>query len=416
MRSLLHDERDVFGGHDGRYVAEQRIGDTRSRFVRLQGHPGDDRHAARGEVVSRCIIAGQPARVAIPAGTAADAEAEREISLSDRYAVQPLTLRRRGVRFPGDVQRDPALHVRNIRDHLARRTHQRNRDGVADILPIAVLAEPVAMRPRRRHGLGRRIARLRQIEGNQKPRADLIGDTVVGDAFDDQAKNKVVGIGIFVRRPRGEIRLLLDCPANQRARIECHLPCQFQRVDLRRIVRFEQATAHLAQFADGDVLRVRDRHAESELAQWIIEVEFPLIDQLEQDADDERLGVAADAEMISWRKCLMRCEIGGPVGVHVTVACTVPHADEHSGDRRAAAVYITLLRHRRIDGAPHGRTGHRHIRPSAANGTETQDRSEDESGGSDSSDAGHEHVYPCSRGKPGPMGDEMPFLRNSWRV
>src|ERR1700677_1744647 len=390
VRATLHYERQVPGRHDFRDIAEDRVRDARRRVVRLQGDPGDNRDVARGKIISGSVISWQPAGVGVPPGAAADAETEGEVALAGRDAVQPLPLRVRVVRLSRDVQGNPALHVIKIGDDLARRAHQRDRNRVADIVPVAVLAERVTMGPWIRHRLGRRVARLGQTKGLQKAGADLVADVVLGDGLNDQAEYQVIRVAVIVFGPGREQGLLLHGPADQRARIEFRLAGDVHRLEFGRVVGLEQPTAHLAQLAHRDVLSIRDRHAEVELAQRIVEAEFSLIDKLEQHANDECFGVAADAEMICGRHLLMGRQIGGSEAAYVAFARVVPHADQHARNRRIAAIDLALFRHRRIDGAAHRRALPRYLgRPGRAGHAEAGYGARNNCSGSNASDACH---------------------------
>src|SRR5256885_13004648 len=72
-----------------------------------------------------------------------------------------------------------------------------------------------------------------------------------------------------------------------------------QRRELRGSVGFEEAAAHIAELAHGDALAIRYGNPQREAAERVVETEFFFCYQLEKDANNERLRIAADAEMIS---------------------------------------------------------------------------------------------------------------------
>jgi hypothetical protein len=91
---------------------------------------------------------------------------------------------------------------------------------------------------------------------------------------------------------------------------------------------------------NSDVLCVRNRDAEIEAANRIVETQFVLVDELEDDSDDESFRVAADAEMVGGRQPYALCHVLVAERANIAAAFAVPDADEDPRYRRASAMSL----------------------------------------------------------------------------
>ena len=89
---------------------------------------------------------------------------------------------------------------------------------------------------------------------------------------------------------------------------------------------------------------------------WLIgsfRLELAFVHELQKHADDERLGVAADTEVICCRQGPVRREVRVAEAVHVASAGAVPHADQHAWNRGLSAIGFPLF----FDGGDNRRLG-----------------------------------------------------------
>src|SRR6267142_6328022 len=127
----------------------------------------------------------------------------------------------------------------------------------------------------------------------------MISNAVFRDVFDDHPDQQVVGIAISIAFSGRKVWLLLHRPCDERLRGEVLRDLHIQPCELRGIVRLEEAATHIAELPHGNVLGVRYGNAQRETAERVVETEFFFSYQLEKHVYNERLGIAADAEVIS---------------------------------------------------------------------------------------------------------------------
>src|SRR5438094_10677633 len=96
-----------------------------------------------------------------------------------------------------------------------------------------------------------------------------------------------------------KVWFLLHCPCDERARVEVFRDLPIQLRELRGIVGFEQAAAHIAELAHGDALGIRYGKPSEKRLSGSSRLSFFSATNWEKDANDERLCIATDAEVIS---------------------------------------------------------------------------------------------------------------------
>src|SRR5438093_2962012 len=216
----------------------------------------------------------------------------------------------------------------------------------------------VAVHPRAGHGFCFRIGRLLQSNWLQQPLADLVSNAVFRDLFDDHPDKQVVGIAISIAFSGRKIGFLLHSPCDERARVEVFRDLHIQRRELWRTVGLEEAATHIAELAHGDALGIRYGNPQRETAKRVVEAEFFFAYQLEKDANDERLRIAADAEMISRSERHFLFKIGIAECTDEAVSFGIPDADQSGRNGCAAAVAFAIFFDGCHDRGLNGRTRH----------------------------------------------------------
>ena len=186
----------------------------------------------------------------------------------------------------------------------------------------------IAVHPWARHGFCFWIEGLLQSEWFQQPFADLVSNAVFRDVFDDHPDQQIVGIAIVIAFSGWKVWFLLHRPCDERARVEVLRDLPVQLRELRGVVRLEQPAAHVAELAHGDALGIRYGNAQREAAERIVETEFFFGYQLEKDANDERLCIAADAEVVSRSERHFLFKIGVAERADEAVSFGIPDADQ----------------------------------------------------------------------------------------
>src|SRR6266566_6456033 len=186
----------------------------------------------------------------------------------------------------------------------------------------------VAVHPRARHRFRLRIGGLRQSEWFQQSFADLVSDAIFRDVFDDHPDKQVVGIAISIAFSGRKVWFLFHRPCDERLRVEVLRDLHIQLRELLGSVGFEQSTAHIAELAHGDALGIRYGNAQREAAERVVETEFFFGYQLEKDANDERLSVAADTEVVSRSERHVVFKIGVAEGTDEAASFSIPDADQ----------------------------------------------------------------------------------------
>ena len=161
--------------------------------------------------------------------------------------------------------------------------------------------------------------------------------------FDDHPNQQVVGIAILIAFSGWKIWFLLHRPCDQRLRLEVLRDLPVQLRELRGIVRFEQTAAHVAELAHGDALGIRYGNAQREAAERVVETEFFFAYQLEKDANDERLRIAADAEVVSRSERHFLFKIGVAEGTDEAVSFGIPDADQSGWNGCVAAKPFAIV-------------------------------------------------------------------------
>lgn len=335
-------ERNIGRRHDARDIAEDDARDAFRGLFRLVGYLRDDGRTRRREVVLCGVTAGKRPGVAKPACATVDAETKRRVP-RERFAFRERAVSGRSACLSGGIKLDPTSDVGHIRNHLAGRPHERHGNRVADVFPVTLRIETVSMCPRVRHGLRLRIRCLRQAEWSQQPLAYLIGHAVFRDFFDDEPEKQLVRIAVMVAFAGCKVGFLFHSPSDERARVESLRDGYVQVSELRCIEGLEKATKHIAELAQGNLITVGYANAQREAADGVVETELLFGDQLQQNAHHERLGVAADAEMVCRRQWPLRREIGVAECMHEACAFAIPNADQNGGKGRASAVHLVIL-------------------------------------------------------------------------
>src|SRR5439155_16688621 len=123
-------------------------------------------------------------------------------------------------------------------------------------------------------------------------------------------------------------------------------------------VGLEQAAAHIAELAHGDALGIRYGNAQREPAERVVETEFFFGYQLEKDANNECLRIAADAEVVSRSERHVVFKIGVAEGTDEAASFGIPDADQSGWNGRAAAVALAIVFDGCHDRGLSGRTRH----------------------------------------------------------
>jgi len=88
----------------------------------------------------------------------------------------------------------------------------------------------------------------------------------------------------------------------------------------------------------------------------VVETELFFRYQLEKDTNDERLGVAADAEVVGWSERHFLFQIGRTEGADEAASFVIPDADQRCWNRRLATKAFAIV----FDGC-HDRGLHRRV-------------------------------------------------------
>src|SRR6266566_4399647 len=105
----------------------------------------------------------------------------------------------------------------------------------------------------------------------------------------------------------------------------------------------EQAAAHIAELTHGDALGIRYGNAQREAADRVVEAEFFFGYQLEKDANDERLRIAADAEVVSRSERHFLFEIGVAEGTDEAASFGIPNTDQSGWNGCVAAKAFPIV-------------------------------------------------------------------------
>ncbi len=161
--------------------------------------------------------------------------------------------------------------------------------------------------------------------------------------FDDHPEKQIVGVGVLIAFSGRKIWFLLHRPCNERRRVEVLRDLHIQLRELRGIEGLEQAAAHIAELAHGDALGIRYGNAQREAAERVVEAEFLFGYQLKKDANDECLGVAADAKVVSRSERHFLFKIRVAEGADEAVSFAVPDADQRGWNGRVAAIAFAIV-------------------------------------------------------------------------
>ena len=152
------------------------------------------------------------------------------------------------------------------------------------------------------------------------------------DRLDDEPEEQIVGVAVVVAFAGRKVRFLLGPPKRRAVRGSKFFgTVMFSRANCgvskasKSPLRMLQSSRTVILFAVGYA------DAQWEAAHGIVEAELPFGDQLQDDAHDERLRVAADAKMVRRRQRSLLCKIGVAERTHEASAVTVPNADQNGG-------------------------------------------------------------------------------------
>src|SRR5439155_21935000 len=146
-RTLFVHEWDVVGREDSRDVADHDACSALNRLLRLVVYPRKDRRARLRRVVIRSVIAGKRAGVTVPTLAARNSQTKGSVA-QEWDAVDEVLVAPGSNRLASGVQLDPTPDVVHIGNHRAGRPHERDGNRVADVFPVTLLVEMVAVHPR----------------------------------------------------------------------------------------------------------------------------------------------------------------------------------------------------------------------------------------------------------------------------
>lgn len=140
----------------------------------------------------------------------------------------------------------------------------------------------------------------------------MLGQRLAFDLFGDEAEQVIVRIVVFelgarfeMCRPiEGQGEYLLRRPHLVRIMVQA-----FGK--FRRVGEVIEATPHLKELANGDLVTVRD--ALNVFRDQIVEAQFPFLDQLHDDGGRHRLGVRCGPEMGIGARRVRDAELGRSV-------------------------------------------------------------------------------------------------------